>query len=64
MPDRLDDELADCCAGRNAVYQLAALTLSALWSRTHEPDRNPRLIQDVINRKMRAGETYRDAIYG
>jgi hypothetical protein len=27
-------------------------------------DRNPRLIQDVINRKMRAGETYRDAIYG
>ena len=30
MPERLDeDELADWRAGRNAVYQLAALTLGA-----------------------------------
>ena len=30
MPDRLDeDELADWRAGRNAVYQLAALTLGS-----------------------------------
>jgi len=36
MPDRLDDELTDCCVGRNAVYQVAALTLSALRSRTRD----------------------------
>ena len=31
MPARLDEEeLADWCAGRNAVYQLAALTVGAL----------------------------------
>ena len=30
MPERLDqDELADWLAGRNAVYQLAALTIGA-----------------------------------
>ena len=30
MPERLDDaELADWRAGRNAVYQLAALTIGA-----------------------------------
>ena len=30
MPERLDDEeLADWRAGRNAVYQLAALTVGA-----------------------------------
>jgi hypothetical protein len=30
MPERLDDEeLADWSAGRNAVYQLAALTIGA-----------------------------------
>ena len=30
MPERLDDEeLADCRAGRDAVYQLAALTIGA-----------------------------------
>ena len=30
MPERLDEEeLADWCAGRNAVYQLAALTIGA-----------------------------------
>ena len=30
MPERLDEEeLADWRAGRNAVYQLAALTVSA-----------------------------------
>ena len=30
MPDRLDEEeLADWRAGRNAVYQLAALTIGA-----------------------------------
>ena len=30
MPERLDEEeLADCRAGRNAVYQLAALTIGA-----------------------------------
>jgi hypothetical protein len=30
MPDRLDqEELADCRAGRDAVYQLAALTVGA-----------------------------------
>jgi hypothetical protein len=28
MPARLDEEeLADWCAGRNAIYQLAALTI-------------------------------------
>ena len=30
MPERLDqEELADCSAGRDAVYQLAALTVGA-----------------------------------
>jgi hypothetical protein len=29
MPERLDEELADWRAGRNAVYQLAALTVGA-----------------------------------
>jgi hypothetical protein len=30
IPERLDEEeLADWCAGRNAVYQLAALTIGA-----------------------------------
>ena len=30
MPERLDEEeLADWCAGRDAVYQLAALTVGA-----------------------------------
>jgi hypothetical protein len=30
MPERLDEEeLADWCAGHNAVYQLAALTIGA-----------------------------------
>jgi hypothetical protein len=39
MPERLDEEeLADWRAGRNAVYQLAALTVArASRSRTHEP---------------------------
>jgi hypothetical protein len=35
MPERLDeDELADWRAGRNAVYQLAALTIGASRSPT------------------------------
>src|SRR6266478_4738481 len=29
IPERLDEELADWQAGRNAVYQLAALTIGA-----------------------------------
>ena len=39
MPERLDEEeLADWRAGRNAIYQLAALTVArASRSRTHEP---------------------------
>ena len=39
MPERLDEEeLADWRAGRNAVYQLAALTVArASRSRTHQP---------------------------
>ena len=39
MPERLDDEeLADWRAGRNAVYQFAALTVGArLAAAAHEP---------------------------
>jgi hypothetical protein len=42
MPERLDDEeLADWRAGRNAVYQLAALTIGARLAVAHGEARIP-----------------------
>src|ERR1700720_3301602 len=43
MPERLDEaELADWRAGRNAVYQLAALTIGARLTVADDADRPPR----------------------
>lgn len=46
-------KLADWRAGRNAVYQLTVLTISAPRGRLSlNLDRNPRLMQDVIMREV------------
>ena len=56
MPERLDEEeLADWRAGRNAVYQLAALTVGArLRSRTHEPSIRAQLCGGACRRQSAA----------
>ena len=49
MPERLDeDELADWQAGRNAVYQLAALTIGARLAVTSPLENRRRLASTVI----------------
>jgi hypothetical protein len=44
MPERLDEEeLADWRAGRNAIYQLAALTIGTRLAVVSAQDRNDTL---------------------
>ena len=56
MPERLDEEeLADWRAGRNAVYQLAALTVGArLASPTHKPSLKGRNLRSCARSVVRA----------